>query len=230
MINRYQLLLFDADDTLFDFHKSEQSAFHRMLQACKIEASGDSLYPHYREISLGLWQQLERNEITKDKIKTHRFELLFQKHGIEACPVSAGDTYLQLLPQDVHLIEGAREACKDLSQEFKLGIITNGIQSVQEQRLRRSGLADYFSFMVVSEECGFHKPDPRIFEHALRKANFTADDALMIGDRFEADILGAKNSKIDSCWFNPKGNLRTNDHVPTYEILKLDELAGFLLP
>lgn len=136
--------------------------------------------------------------------------------------------YLNSLPKNFFLIDGAYDLCRQLSESFELVIVTNGIESVQKERLARSGLEGFISFMIVSEECGYHKPDRRIFDHTLQRANALAHKTLMIGDRVETDVLGAHNAEIDSCWYNPHKLTSSVGCLPTYEIHQLEDLYKLL--
>ena len=126
------------------------------------------------------------------------------------------------------MIDHAVDLCRNLSSQVEVGIVTNGILNVQQKRLARSGLEDMISFMVTSEECGFNKPDRRIFDYALTKAKSPAQKVLMVGDRLETDILGAHKLEFDSCWFNPNKNPVTIESTPTFEISHLSELYNYL--
>ena len=139
--------------------------------------------------------------------------------------------YLDQLPETVVLIEHAAETCEWAASRGELGIITNGIQSVQERRIRASGLAPYIHFVAISEACGFAKPDRRFFEYGVKMARrFAPERTLMIGDKLETDILGARDFGIDACWYNPLGPAAPTvpGLVPTREIRQLSELRPWL--
>lgn len=223
----YKLLLFDADDTLFDFQKSQHATFHRLLQDHGINESLFEMYTDYQAISQDLWSKLERNEISKDHLKSHRFKLLFEKYNLKFCPQNLGEKYLDLLSDYVYLLPDAKDILEILSKKYVIGLVTNGVEKVQKERFARSGLSDYVSFMVVSEECGYHKPDRRIFDYALKIKSMLSHETLMIGDKIEADVLGATNAGIDSCWYNP-GKLKNHTSTPTFEIQSLRELTSLI--
>lgn len=227
--SKYKILFFDADDTLFDFRQTEHFAFHAAMQKHDIKIPDNNFFTDYRRISFDLWQQLERNEISKEDLKSRRFANLFEKYGINSNPQIMSDSYLHLLTEKVFLIEQAREICLELQKHFTVAIITNGIDYVQRKRLEKSGLAKTISLMVVSEECGYAKPDRRIFDYSLSKSGHKPHEALMIGDRLETDILGAQNSEIDSCWYNPELIAVSADIKPTYQISDLQQLSKLIL-
>lgn len=221
----YELFLFDLDDTLLDFKASERLSFTSAMGALGLQPE-PSLYATYQTENRALWDLFERGGITKDELKVERFRRAFSKLGIGADPAQASELYLTQLPLTVVLIEGAVEICQYLNTKGELGIITNGIHHTQTERIKNSALAPYFSFVCVSDECGFAKPDRRFFEYtASRARKFVPASTLVVGDRLEADILGAKNFGVDSCWFNPAGlPVPAGAHPPKFEIRKLEEL------
>ena len=225
----YRLFLFDLDDTLLDFRASEQLSFARTLASLGIENAVEPLYATYQQCNRALWQALEQGKVDKDFLKVERFRQLFAAHAIDADPARAGHVYLDWLPQTVVLVEGARAACEALAARGEIGIITNGIEQVQSRRIAVSGLADLISFVATSEACGHAKPDVRFFAYATAMARaFEPHRSIIIGDRLEADILGANRYGIDSCWFNPGRLPRQGEAMPTCEVSRLADLPGVL--
>lgn len=225
---KYKLFLFDLDDTLLDFKKSEELSFQLTLESFGIKDTNRVLFNDYQVINKNLWKLFEENKTTKDFLKIERFRKTFAKNGIELNPEIASKRYLEALPTTVVLIDYAEELCKILSQRGEIGIITNGIHHVQTQRIQNSSLAPYISFVSVSEMCGYAKPDARFFDFTTKLAkDFSKEKTIIIGDRLDADILGAKNFGIDSCWFNPLGAEHTEDISPNYNIRSLKEFSEF---
>lgn len=225
---KYDLFLFDLDDTLLDFKASERLSFERALAALAI-ISDDSMFSSYQMENRRLWQLFEEGRTTKDELKVERFRRTFALHNIDADAEMASDRYLACLPETVVLIDHSVELLQWLSGHGEIGIITNGIHVTQTLRIQNSPLAPYISFVSVSEDCGFAKPDPRFFEYASKMAkNFRKERALVIGDRWEADIVGASRFGLDSVWFNPERKELPGKPSPTYEIRELKELRKIL--
>lgn len=226
---KYNLFLFDLDDTLLDFQASEKLCFKETFIHFGIKDLIDEIHKTYKVENSLLWKQIERGEIDKDFLKVERFKKTLNQHKIDIPPHEMADYYLEQLPKHVVLIDGAVEICSYLKKYGEIGIITNGIELVQRERIKNSELKDFISFIAVSEECGFAKPDIRFFEFACQKAKaFSKDSTIIIGDRIEADILGAKHFGIDSCWFNPSGSLDGDGISPTFTIKKLLELKSLV--
>ena len=106
-----------------------------------------------------------------------------------------------------------------------MSIITNGFRESQHIKMKSSGLSKYFDHVFISEEIGFNKPDARIFEHALGKTGTTITEAIMIGDTYETDILGASAAGIDQVFFktNPPEKQQA-----TFKISRLKELLEII--
>ena len=227
---KYKLFLFDLDDTLLDFQASEKLSFKSTFLNFNIaENLIDGIHETYKIENSLLWKQIEKGEIDKDFLKIERFKRTIDSHKLEIPPHKMADFYLEQLPKNVVLIDGAVEVLAELKKHGEIGIITNGIEATQRLRIQNSPLKDYIDFLAVSEECGFAKPDLRFFEFAANKAkHFSKNSTIIIGDRIEADILGANNFGIDSCWFNPQNLNRPDNIHPTYTVHSLGQIKSTL--
>ncbi|MDN2708417.1 YjjG family noncanonical pyrimidine nucleotidase [Janthinobacterium sp. SUN118] len=226
---KYSLFLFDLDDTLLDFRASEKRSFLHTMQTLGLRDGIDALFTRYQEINVDLWKRFETGTVTKDFLKVERFRKSFRENAIDLDPELASRLYLDSLPDTVVLIDGARQVCEALSAIGEVGIITNGVEAIQNRRIAASGLSDYISFVATSEACGHAKPDVRFFDYAANMARpFSKDAAVIIGDRLDADILGANRYGIDSCWFNPDRLANTSAATPTYEVSSLHDIVPVL--
>ncbi|WP_229212099.1 YjjG family noncanonical pyrimidine nucleotidase [Duganella sp. BJB475] len=221
--------MFDLDDTLLDFKASEKLSFVRTMQELGLRDSVDGIFQQYQAINVELWRRFETGAVTKDFLKVERFRKTFLANGIDLDPEVASVLYLESLPDTVVLIEGAKLLCETLSAMGEVGIITNGVEAIQNRRIASSGLAEYISFVATSEACGYAKPDVRFFEYAAKMAKpFAKEDAIIIGDRLDADILGANRYGIESCWFNPDRLANASEAMPDYEVDSLNDIASIL--
>ena len=226
---KYTLFLFDLDDTLLDFRASEKRSFMHTMHTLGLRDGIDALFTRYQEINVDLWKRFELGTVTKDFLKVERFRKSFQENAIDLDPELASRVYLESLPDTVVLLDGAKQVCAALSAIGEVGIITNGVEAIQNRRIAASGLGGYISFVATSEACGHAKPDVRFFEYATKMASaFNKETTVIIGDRLDADILGANRYGIDSCWFNPQRLANTSAAVPTYEVSSLLDIAAAL--
>jgi 2-haloacid dehalogenase len=224
-VNGYEVVLLDADDTLFDFRRAEAHALAEAFRERSMTLGPDEASA-YDEINKGLWRRLELGEIVQAQIRTERFRLLFDRLGLGEDPADFGELYVRCLGRAGFLLEGAEELCARLSRSRRLAILTNGISDVQRSRLASSPLEPYIERIVVSEDIGASKPDPAIFARACELMG-VRDKArvLMVGDALATDVLGAIRFGIDSCWFNWKGAEPDPAIRPTYLARDFEEVA-----
>lgn len=227
-MQRYQWLLFDADDTLFDYERAESAALKKAFQLTG--AAFDPVYlTAYRSINKALWQAVDKGEMTPGTVKVRRFELLMPAIGLARPPEAFSAVYLECLAECAELMEDAAEVVQTLAGKYRMAILTNGLQTVQRGRLARSVIRPHFAEIIISEEIGFSKPAREYFDVALaRLGHPSRREALMIGDGWASDILGAIQYGLDACWYNPGRKPRPSDCEITREIASLRELIAWL--
>jgi 2-haloacid dehalogenase len=226
---KHRLFLFDLDDTLLDFKASEKLSFVRTMGELGLRENLDPLFLHYQTINLALWKSFETGAVSKDFLKVERFRKTFADKGLDLDPESASRLYLESLSETVVLIDGAQQLCESLAAIGEVGIITNGVHHIQHRRIASSGLGDHISFVATSEACGHAKPDSRFFEYTANMArSFSKIETVIVGDRLDADILGANRFGIESCWFNPGRLDNASEAVPTCEVASLHEVVPAL--
>ena len=206
--SKYTHLFFDLDNTIWDFNSNSFEALYSTLdklQLLEMIGSYDAFFRIYSEENERLWNLYRQGLMPKKTLAIERFETSFIKNGTPL-KISGGvvnDTYLSEMINQTKLIEGAREVLDYIHGRYQLAIITNGFIEVQYVKIRKSELSKYFSKVFISEEVGTPKPGRKIFEYAITSMNASKKKSLMIGDSWEADILGARNFGIDQVYFNP---------------------------
>ncbi|WGK63598.1 YjjG family noncanonical pyrimidine nucleotidase [Croceiramulus getboli] len=221
-------LFFDLDHTLWDFDKNSQLAFEIIFEKHRIDVKIEEFSAVYEPINFSLWKQYRENRISKEKLRYSRLKRSFEALDLEIDdPLidRLSDDYIKFLPTNNHLFEGTLELLDYLAPRYRLHIITNGFQEVQQQKLKASNLQPYFEVVVSSESVAVKKPDPKIFSYALNKAAARPEQSLMIGDTYEADILGALNSGMDAVFFNHRGHAVDRE---VKQITHLSELKKLL--
>jgi 2-haloacid dehalogenase len=227
---KHRLFLFDLDDTLLDFKASEQLSFVRTLNQLGHHDVTDALFAQYQAINTELWRAFEQGGVSKDFLKVERFRKTFDVNRLLLDPEAASLLYLESLSETVVLIDGATALCAQLAAVGEVGIITNGVDAIQHRRVAASGLGQYISFIATSEACGYAKPDSRFFEYAAGMARTVRrEEMVIVGDRLDADILGANRYGIDSCWFNPERLPNISEAIPTFEVAQLSAIPPALL-
>ncbi|KFI05792.1 YjjG family noncanonical pyrimidine nucleotidase [Massilia sp. BSC265] len=228
---KHRLFLFDLDDTLLDFKASERLSFVRTMGELGLQGDIEALFQQYQAINLALWREFEAGRVAKDVLKVERFRQTFVANRLDLDPGRASVLYLESLSEAVVLVDGAPALCETLAAIGEVGVITNGVHHIQHQRIASSGLGGHIAFVATSEACGHAKPDSRFFEFAARMARarpFAKHETVIVGDRLDADILGANRFGIDSCWFNPSGLANDTRARPSCEVASLDQVVPAL--
>ena len=227
-MQRYRWLLFDADGTLFDYERAESTALRQVFDSIGIAFEAAYL-TIYQRINQMLWQALEQGRVTPKIVKERRFEMLLGEIDVAFSPAEFSHLYLQRLADCSELLEGAAEVVLALKEKYRIAILTNGLQFVQRRRIERSVLHPHIAEMVISEEVGFSKPAKEYFKIALERiGNPPQHEALMIGDGWASDIVGAYQYGLDACWYNPKRQPRPTGCGVVREIVCLQDLVGWL--
>lgn len=221
---RYPYLLFDADNTLYDFDKTQSNA----LEKAMLELHGSFEARHlviYDRVNQAFWQAFERGEIDQTTLKEKRFIAYFEALELKLDATLMNKLYLKHLSQGHFLLAGAQELIEQLAQKHNLLIVTNGLKEVQRPRFNASSIVKYFEGIIVSDELGIAKPHTGIFDAAFEQLGKPKkEDVLMIGDSLSSDIQGGIHYGIDTCWFNPNAKTNKKGLRLTYEIQELNEL------
>jgi len=223
---KYKVLLFDADETLFDFKKSERHAFINTMEDYGYDFDEEIHLKSYHEINTAIWKEFEQGQITQDKLKVERFRRYKETLQLQFDPKDFAGKYMHHLSYASFLYPESEKLLKKLHGTYMLAIITNGLTDVQSRRIRKSVVSHYFDEIVISEEIMVSKPDPEIFSHTLKRLGHEdLESVLMIGDSLSSDIRGGINFGVDTCWYNPSKKVNISDIKPTYEV---EELMGIL--
>lgn len=226
---RFRYLLFDADDTLFDFPKSAAQAFSVMCQSNDIPETPET-YQLYDAINAVLWAEFEQGKISKDFVTHERYVRFLRHLNLNRDPSKCNRDYLSALGEATFPLPHAEEVCQTLfDRGHLLYIVTNAVASVQKRRLQQCTFSHLFKDVFISEEAGAAKPSKAYFDYVCtRIPGLTPENALIIGDSLTTDIRGANNAGLPCCWVNPQKKPAPSDLIINYEIQSLPELLDFV--
>lgn len=205
MRDQIQHIFFDLDHTLWDFDKNSKLAFARMFHEYQISIDLEAFIEVYEPINFQYWKLFREEKVDKQELRRGRFLKAFQVFGIQYNEKDLDElaaAYITELPKNNHLFDGVLDILTYLHTHYHLHIITNGFHEVQHLKLKNSGISAYFKTVTTSEEVGLKKPNPVIFQKAMEKAIARPHRSLMVGDTFEADILGAEAVGMETLFFN----------------------------
>jgi 2-haloacid dehalogenase len=204
-MNKYKLIIFDLDDTLFDYARTEKFALIKTCDRLGIKFIGD-LYSQYKKANNIV--RGDYNILTSNNIKQFRnsraikfFSLI---NNIEINPNDFIEVYLKYSTEGI-LIEGVQETLENLEGVLKV-VATNGTNYPRQNKFENSQIAKYFDAYYSAENLGVAKPNSEFFLKIIKQFNVSKDEILNVGDDYSTDIQGAFELGIDGCWFNYRHN------------------------
>ncbi len=221
-IEKVQHVFFDLDHTLWDFEKNSEATFESIFKELKLDFSLQTFLQFYNPTNHFYWKLYRENKISEIELRHSRLEKTFEK--MEITPSAKlinkiSELYIERLSKHTHLFKDTIAVLEYLFPKYKLHIITNGFENVQQQKLKNSGIAHFFDVVLTAEKAGYKKPHSTIFVTALEEAKVLPEHALMIGDSLEADVQGALKLGMQVIHFN------SHSEDIHQECLIVDELA-----
>ena len=222
---RYRRILLDIDDTIFDFQQGNRNAVNELM--AELGLSSPTVFDEYQAINHACWQALERGEMTQEILHVERFRRFLASKNRSDNPKAVADHFAELLGMQAIPFPYAESVVKELCAQRSVILLTNGITVIQKSRMDRTPIRDWIDGIIISQEVGVAKPDPRIFGIACGEMD--KSEVLMIGDGIQSDVLGANNAGIDVCWYNPKGKALPEGVHAEYEIRDIRDCLAIAL-
>lgn len=227
-IKNIKHIFFDLDHTLWDFDKNSALAFDKIFKLNNVEVDIHRFISIYEPVNLNYWKRYRNAEIEQEQLRYGRLKDTFSALEFiveDKLIYQLSEDYITHLTTFDHLFEDTIDILNYLQLNYQLHIITNGFSEAQDKKLQVSNITHYFKTVTNAEMAGVKKPNPMIFHHALQLANAKPEESLMIGDNYEADVLGALEVGYDAIFFN----YREDDYEPHIkQIKKLIELKKYL--
>lgn len=200
-----QHVFFDLDHTLWDFEKNSDLTFQKVFTTNNITTDLTSFLEVYKPINFEYWKLYREEQVSKSELRYGRLKKSFDAINYavsdELIDVIA-DQYLEFLSEFNYLFDGTFEILDYLKDKYKLHIITNGFEEVQNKKMISSNIYHYFDKVITSESVGVKKPNSKVFTYALDLAKADKENSIMIGDSLEADIMGALKVGMKAIYCN----------------------------
>lgn len=228
---RYDIVLLDADETIFDFHRAERTAIAATLREFSVDPT-DEVISLYSEGNLRCWKALERGELDRAQLKITRFRMLFESLSRPDVDLAAVNLSYEInLSRCGFMLPGAEDFLKKLRSVagLRIYLATNGFVIPQEGRYHRTGSDKYMDGIYISEQVGANKPAPEYFDYVFSDIGVTdRSRAIILGDSLTSDMLGGRNAGIATCLYL---NGRSPLHSPLcdYEISSYDEFFDIII-
>ena len=219
-------VLIDIDDTIFDFEKCSKNSFLKTLEKFNLKFKEED-FSYFNKVNDILWTKQKLGEINIKEVFIKRDYLMGKYFNIDIEKGLFNDLFVKFLYDEIEMVDGIEDLLLYLSDKYKIFTASNGIYKMQENRLKKSNLDKYFDKIFVSDKIGYEKPDKRFFQKIMDITKYSNDDLIMIGDSIKSDIIGAKNSKIKSIYFN-KEDKKISDKNFTYQVKNLSEIKKIL--
>jgi putative hydrolase of the HAD superfamily len=205
--NVLQLVLFDLDDTLFDHQYSRRCgllALQQMYPSLARVPLEDLVTEHERQLTTSYDQVLD-GTVSLAANRLERFRRMFVNCGVamsEAEAKQAMQHYRRAYEAQRRAVPGVVALLAHLHPRLRIGVVTNGLRAAQREKLMACQLIGFIDFLLTSEEARMKKPDPRLFLLALERAQTRREAAVVVGDSWPLDVLGAQQAGIRSIWLN----------------------------
>ena len=257
-MKHYKAVFIDWDDTIGDFIGAAKLALQDMYEKYNLSeyfASFEEFFLLYKPHNIELWDKYGKDLVTKEYLSFDRFffplmhgsrvgerlrapqkstdfsgtpQAKGERQEVAALAEQLSEDFLNMTTARFSLLPGAEELVRYLAAKYPLTVVTNGFVEVQYEKFDKSGLRDCFAHIALSEEVGCQKPNPRIFEEALRMNGISAEDAVMIGDSYNSDIQGAINAGIDQIWIRKSEDTLPEGQTAKHIVNTFEEVKAIL--
>ena len=215
-------ILFDIDGTLMDFNQAERNAFIKTIKNFTDIIPNDEDIKMFSDINERLFNEFAKGNLTRIEFQKKRFREIMNHMQIDGDEEIFNLCYRSAIEKEATLYDGVIEVLDYLKGKYRLFIASNGMSKVQLQRLAIANIKEYFEDYFISDDIGYAKPDKNFFLRVMeRVGNNNPKDYIMIGDRMDADIIGAKEVGMD-------GILFTKDALDCATIKTIKELKNIL--
>lgn len=228
---KYDIILWDIDDTLLDFLAAEANAIRACFKQFGLGECDDDMLSYYSELNARYWKRLEKGELTKPQVLIGRFEEFFTHYGLDVSV--AGDfnaQYQVSLGDTIVFFPNALETITELKGKVRQYVVTNGTKIAQTKKLKNSGIGEIMDGVFISEEMGHEKPSKAYFDEVFKEIGVVdRKRVLIVGDSLTSDITGGNNANIDTCWFNARNKERAANLRIDYEIKNVAEVLNIVM-
>lgn len=226
----YKAIFFDLDDTLIDFSSCQKLAIDLLYKECQKELSIEKALfrKYFLQINRKLWDEVESSTLSVSDLRFERFNLLVDRLSLSKSPNKLASIFEGYIAENIRFYPGVWDALLFLKKHHQLGIVTNGLTSLQLKKMQTLGLLNLFDDFVIAESVGFAKPDSRIFTYLLQKMGIKNSECLMVGDSVSSDYLGSLRIGMDFCLIGSSVIDTLRFPEPKFAVQSVSELPALI--
>ena len=224
-------IYFDLDNTLLDHSKAESKSHEAIYNDFEVlrAVSLNSWLTSYKSVNHKLWVQYQDGDIGRDQLQYSRFFNTMTELGLESDESEEiGSAYMHKYRDYWEWIDQAEETLKVISQNFDVGIITNGFKETQQMKFEKLALDAYTRQLIISEDLGVLKPHPKIFDYATELAGVSREEILYVGDSYSSDVIGGVNAGWKTAWYTGFATDAKAEIQPDFMFDDFSDLQRFL--
>jgi putative hydrolase of the HAD superfamily len=224
-------IYFDLDNTLLDHNKAESKSHQAVYDTYSVlqQIPLDNWLETYQEINHNLWVKYQDGEIDRHQLHFSRFHDSMVKMDLPTDDSrEIGVSYMEKYREFWDWVDQAEETFGLLSKHYNVGIITNGFKETQLKKFEKLSMDRYTNQMVISEELGVLKPDPKVFDHATKLAGVPREEILYVGDSYSSDIVGGLNAGWKTAWYTGVVGEEETELTPDLTFNDFADLKTFL--
>ncbi|OHT07441.1 putative HAD-hydrolase YfnB [Tritrichomonas foetus] len=230
---KYDILLFDADGTLYDFAETEKNSIKWTWEQYGIPLN-DETRGCFKKYNTKAWGMIEAGTLTIEELKSIRFKWTFEELGLNIDTKQFAEDFMINTGKTGVLFDGALNLLRELKNRgYKIYIVTNGIGKVQHSRFEKPETQQIYSGIFCGEDLGVSKPQKEFFMKVFEKIGVTEEEArsrcIVVGDSLTSDIQGGINAGLDTIWYNPAGK-NSEKVTPTHIVSDYSQILALLGP
>ena len=225
-----KILCFDLDGTLCDLWEGEMIAKFRIREELsKLSDTPVDIVGRIYDMTWAQIKQLYMNMVTdglgEQDIRAIHMRQVLEELKIDEEPEKYARLHMETMLENMHIYPDAAKTIEELSEEYRITMITNGAKDLQCEKIKRLGFMEHFQEIIVSQELGYHKPSREIFDEMAKRTNTDPSEIVYIGNDYQKDIVGAHLAGWRTVWVN-RNDEAAGETAPDWTIRELCELRG----
>lgn len=224
-------IYFDLDNTLLDHNKAESQSHQAVYDSFPVlrQIPLNRWLETYQEVNHNLWVRYQNGEIDRHQLHFSRFHDSMVKMGLPTDNShEIGISYMEMYRENWAWVDQAEETIELVSKHFNVGIITNGFKETQLKKFEKLSMNRFTRQMVISEELGVLKPDPKVFDYATELAGVSREEILYVGDSYASDVVGGLKAGWKTAWYTGVVGEEDADLSPDLEFNDFSVLKTYL--